>query len=168
MADSQGNSAEIRLNEPTPTDGRPRLDRTKPKQQAKAALKEFNQCIRLRGPLRDKDVCEIVACLQEIRPALHEVTSFMKIYNVHEVKRASNFTWKVDKGFVPDIVQFRLPEDAIQVVLDDLEAQKSTLNDGQAIDETISLDGASQSASSIVAGIPTIGNFRREQLEAMR
>ncbi|ETI46181.1 hypothetical protein F443_09409 [Phytophthora nicotianae P1569] len=92
VADSPVGSVEIRLNGSAPKVGRPRLKCTKLKQQAKAALKEYNQGMRLRGLLRDKDVYEIVACLQEIRPALHEVTSFMKTYHVHEVKRASNFT----------------------------------------------------------------------------
>ncbi|ETM45965.1 hypothetical protein L914_09092 [Phytophthora nicotianae] len=92
VANSPVGSVEIRLNGSAPKVGRPRLKCTKLKQQAKAALKEYNQGMRLRGLLRDKDVYEIVACLQEIRPALHEVTSFMKTYHVHEVKRASNFT----------------------------------------------------------------------------
>ncbi|KAF4047415.1 hypothetical protein GN244_ATG00120 [Phytophthora infestans] len=56
VADSQGNSVEIRLNGSAPKVGRPRLDRTKQKQQAKATPKAYNQGMCLRGLLRDKDV----------------------------------------------------------------------------------------------------------------
>ncbi|KAG1686245.1 hypothetical protein DVH05_007056 [Phytophthora capsici] len=141
LADTHAVGVEIRLNGAAPKVGRPRTNRTNQKQKAKAVLKEYNQGMRLRGLLRGKDVCDIVACMKEIHPALHEVTSFMKTHHVQELKRLLSFTWKVEVDFVPEIVLFRLPEDVIREVFDILATDKHTLNDGQGIDETVNLDG---------------------------
>ncbi|KAI9997564.1 hypothetical protein PInf_001484 [Phytophthora infestans] len=77
LADTHAVGAEIRLNGTAQKVGRPRTNRANQKQKAKAALKEYNQGTHLRGLLRDKDVCGIVAYMKEIHPALHEVTAFM-------------------------------------------------------------------------------------------
>ncbi|KAG1698285.1 hypothetical protein DVH05_015274 [Phytophthora capsici] len=66
-------SVQIKLNERVVPVGRPRLNRKKPRAKAKSDLKEYNQGMKLRGLLRERDVCEVVASLKEIQPGLCEV-----------------------------------------------------------------------------------------------
>jgi hypothetical protein len=123
--------------------------------------------MRLSGLLRDKDVCEIAACLEEIRPSLEEVDSFILTQQVKELKLTPCFTWKVERNFVPETVRFRLSEKLIDKALEKLQQEKATMNDGQPIAETIAVNGSVSDDVPVVV-IQKIGNFTREQLEAMK
>ncbi|KAF1794952.1 Ulp1 protease family, C-terminal catalytic domain [Phytophthora cactorum] len=48
-------------------------------QKAKVALKEYNKGMKLRGLLRDKDICDVVATILEIKPGVNELGSYLAI-----------------------------------------------------------------------------------------
>ncbi|EEY56556.1 cysteine protease family C48, putative [Phytophthora infestans T30-4] len=72
--------------------------------------------------------------------------------------------WRVDGDYVPDRVRFRLVESLVDDALDKLRG-------GLALDEEIELDSDGERMGSIesyVVSIEKVGQFTREQLEAMK
>ncbi|EGZ11302.1 hypothetical protein PHYSODRAFT_338022 [Phytophthora sojae] len=58
--------------------GRPRLNRAQMREKAALALKEYNNGMKLRALLRDKDVTEVAATLELIKPGVRELSSVVR------------------------------------------------------------------------------------------
>ncbi|OWZ10946.1 hypothetical protein PHMEG_00016110 [Phytophthora megakarya] len=125
--------------------------------------------MRLRGLLRDKDVCDIVVCLEEIMPNLAEVRSYLHAHEVRFHSKSCSFTWSVDPSFVADIIRFRLREVKVDEMLEHLKNTKKTLNDRKPVREEIAIDGEDNiHADIVVVLLDKVGTFEREQIEAMK
>ncbi|KAF1780691.1 Ulp1 protease family, C-terminal catalytic domain [Phytophthora cactorum] len=111
----------------------PHLNRAAMKAKAALALIEYNNGMKLRALLRDNDVCDLVSTLWMIMPGVREVGSFLTTFPVKQKGGERPIQWRVDGDYVPDRVQFRLPELAVDTVLDKLKG-------GLAHDEEIELD----------------------------
>ncbi|KAI9995369.1 hypothetical protein PInf_012426 [Phytophthora infestans] len=144
--------------------GRPKLNRSVMKEKARVAHKEYNQGMKLRALLRESDVCDVSASLQEILPPVREVGSYLATYQVKSRNKTIVIKWSVDMEYVPDRVRFRLAESVIDDALDQLKQ-------GLASDEHIELNSDGEkmdNAACYVVAIEKVGRFTREQLEAMK
>ncbi|KAG2766973.1 hypothetical protein PC129_g23593 [Phytophthora cactorum] len=125
--------SKIKLNGKVRRAGGPHLNRAAMKAKAALALIEYNNGMKLRALLRDNDVCDLVSTLWMIMPGVREVGSFLTTFPVKQKGGERPIQWRVDGDYVPDRVQFRLPELAVDTVLDKLKG-------GLAHDEEIELD----------------------------
>ncbi|EEY56678.1 cysteine protease family C48, putative [Phytophthora infestans T30-4] len=120
--------------------------------------------MQLRALLRDNDVCDVVSTLWMIMPGVREVWSFLTTFPVNKNGEGRSIQWRVDGDYVPDRVRFRLVESLVDDASDKLRG-------GLALDEEIELDSDGERMSSIesyVVSIEKVGQFTREQLEAMK
>ncbi|KAG3159814.1 hypothetical protein PC128_g21230 [Phytophthora cactorum] len=158
------NALEIRLTDDIRRVGRPKSNRAKLKEKAKVALKEYNKGMKLRGLLRDKDICDVVATILEIKPGVNELGSYLAIMLYKTKTPAKVFRWRVDPDFIPERIRYRLPE---SVVSDALEK----LHSGLAKDEEIEIDSEGEQVpaeDTFVVAIEKVGEFKRVQLEGMQ
>ncbi|KAE8898720.1 hypothetical protein PF003_g17581 [Phytophthora fragariae] len=142
----------------------PPLDRAAQKEKAKQALKEYNNGTNLRTLLREKDVCEVLATLHDVKPGIREVGSFLATLQVKSQGQGKPIEWRVDAEFVPDTVRFRLLESVVDSALEQLRG-------GLAKSEQIELDSDGEAAAGAyryVAAIAKFGQFTRAQVEAMK
>ncbi|EEY68122.1 cysteine protease family C48, putative [Phytophthora infestans T30-4] len=120
--------------------------------------------MKLRALLRDNDVCDVVSTLWMIMPGVREVGSFLTTFPLNKNGEGRSIQWRVDGDYVPDRVRFRLVESLVDDALDKLRG-------GLALDEEIELDRDGERMGSIesyVVSIEKVGQFTREQLEAMK
>ncbi|KAJ8542429.1 hypothetical protein ON010_g12384 [Phytophthora cinnamomi] len=157
----------IKLNVCAPVVGRPRVNRVQRRNTARCALKEYNKGMKWRALLRDKDVSDIVACLDEITPSLQEARSYLATHHVYLHSGVPAFTWEVDSDFVPDTVRYRLPEATVDMALTRLDKEKLVLNGGKPLLNEIEIDGESNE-DNVVVVFEKIGKFTRDQLQAMK
>ncbi|KAF1778171.1 hypothetical protein GQ600_23964 [Phytophthora cactorum] len=154
----------IKLNGKVRRAGRPHLNCAAMKAKAALALIEYNNGMKLRALLRDNDVCDLVSTLWMIMPGVREVGSFLTTFPIKQKGGERPIQWRVDGDYVPDRVQFRLPESVVDTALDKLKG-------GLAHDEEIELDsdGDRAGVSEVyVVSIEKVGKFTREQLKAMK
>ncbi|ETN13438.1 hypothetical protein PPTG_08268 [Phytophthora nicotianae INRA-310] len=155
---------EIKLNSRVIPVGRPRLNRKE--QRAKADLKEYNQGMKLRGLLRDRDVCEVVSTLKEIQPGIREVGAFFATFQVlGKATAKQSMAWRPNANYVADNVRYRLPEQTVDRALDLLRK----LLCGKM--EEIQLDSEGEEisdANGYVLVIEKIGTYTREQVRQMK
>ncbi|ETO64274.1 hypothetical protein F444_18165 [Phytophthora nicotianae P1976] len=121
--------------------------------------------MRLRVLLRGSDVCDVVTTLREIRPGVSEVGSYLA---THEVKTSASKRapkWSIEDNFVPSRVRFRLPEEVISNALNFL---KTEIRDGDTEIELGSDRERTDDTNGSVVTFERLGQFRREQLEAMQ
>ncbi|KAF1778165.1 hypothetical protein GQ600_23958 [Phytophthora cactorum] len=123
----------IKLNGKVRRAGRPHLNCAAMKAKAALALIEYNNGMKLRALLRDNDVCDLVSTLWMIMPGVREVGSFLTTFPIKQKGGERPIQWRVDGDYVPDRVQFRLPESVVDTALDKLKG-------GLAHDEEIELD----------------------------
>ncbi|OWZ01532.1 hypothetical protein PHMEG_00027057, partial [Phytophthora megakarya] len=135
--------------------------------KARAALKEYNEGMRLRRLLRDKDVCDVMYCLEEIKPQFSELRSYLQAIHVRLHGEAFSFKWKVDSSFIPDTVRFRFPEATVDKMRERFNEEKYTLNDGKPVREEIAIDGEA-TVDNVVVVVEKVGTFEREQIDAMK
>ncbi|ETL45945.1 hypothetical protein L916_04076 [Phytophthora nicotianae] len=152
---------EIKLNSRVIPVGRPRLNRKEQRAKAKADLKEYNQGMKLRGLLRDRDVCEVVSTLKEIQPGIREVGAFLATFQVlGKATAKQSMVWRPNANYVADNVRYRLPEQTVDRALDLLRK----LSCGKM--EEIQLDSEGEEisdANGYVLVIEKIGTYTREQ-----
>ncbi|KAG2962086.1 hypothetical protein PC118_g21612 [Phytophthora cactorum] len=120
--------------------------------------------MKLRGLLRDKDICDVVATILEIKPGVNELGSYLAIMLYKTKTPAKVFRWRVDPDFIPERIRYRLPE---SVVSDALEK----LHSGLAKDEEIEIDSEGEQVpaeDTFVVAIEKVGEFKRVQLEGMQ
>ncbi|KAE8914326.1 hypothetical protein PF003_g1819 [Phytophthora fragariae] len=154
----------VRLSGNVRRQGRPPLGRAAQKEKAKKALKEYNNGTNLRTLLREKDVCEVVATLHDVKPVVREAGSFLATLQVKSQGQGKPIEWRVDAEFVPDTVRFRLLESVVDSALEQLRG-------GLAKNEQIELDSDGEAAAGgdrYVAAITKFGQFTRDQVEAMK
>jgi len=156
---------QIKLNASVVPVGRPRLNRNKQRAKAKADLKEYNKGMKLRGLLRDRDVCEVVSALKEIQPGLCEVGSFLTTFQVLLKAEGKPLAWRDDPEYVADTVRYRFPQSTIELALRQL--REKLRGDKE---EEIALDSDGDNVGGhhgYVVAIEKIGTFTRKQLEVM-
>ncbi|KUF76336.1 hypothetical protein AM587_10006524 [Phytophthora nicotianae] len=144
--------------------GRPKLNRAEVREKTRVALKEDNAGMNLRVILRESDVCDVVATLREIKPAVRTVGSYLGTHQVKTVDQNRAMKWSVDEEYVASRVRFRLPESVIDDVL-------NLLKNGIGRNEEIELGSDGEWTGDITCFVVTIeklGQFTREQLEAMK
>ncbi|KAF1772553.1 hypothetical protein GQ600_24373 [Phytophthora cactorum] len=136
------NALEIRLTGDIRRVGRPKSNRAKLKEKAKVALKEYNKGMKLRGLLRDKDVCDVVATILEIKPGVNELGSYLATMQNKTKTPAKVFQWRVDPDFIPEEsgVGYRNLYEGEQAPTED----------------------------TFVVAIEKAGEFKRDQLEGMQ
>ncbi|EGZ28077.1 hypothetical protein PHYSODRAFT_468126 [Phytophthora sojae] len=102
--------------------------------------------MKLRALLRDKDVTEVAATLELIKPGVRELSSFLTTHETKKKGDGKSIQWMSDTEYICEVVRFRLPESVVEDAL-------AKLRGGLAKGEEIELD---------------IGRFTRVQLEAMQ
>eukprot|EP00644_Phytophthora_capsici_P008005 jgi/Phyca11/125335/e_gw1.58.155.1 len=120
--------------------------------------------MKLRGLLRERDVCEVVASLKEIQPGLREVGSFLATFQVLGKAVGKPLSWTLDPNYVADNVRYRLPEPTIDRALEQLREKLC----GEQAEIQIDSDGESGDSDDYVMAIETIGTYTRDQLDAMK
>lgn len=168
-----GFGVEIRLNTHAPKVGRPKSSRQQRREQARAALKEYNRGIRLRTLFCDKDVCYVASMLHEIRPSLQKVNAFLQ---THEVRNAQSppgnvVVWRIGNEFVPDCARFRLSETVIDAALAAVKegSHHASTQNPKSKSTVVDEDGHfDDTTATEVVTIPKVGEYTKSQLIAMK
>ncbi|EGZ26515.1 hypothetical protein PHYSODRAFT_320450 [Phytophthora sojae] len=129
--------------------GRPRLKRAQMREKAALALKEYNNGMKLRALLRDKDVTEVAATLELIKPGVRELSSFLTTHETKKKGDGKSIQWMSDTEYICEVVHFRLPESVVEDAL-------AKLRGGLAKGEEIELDcdgGVTRETEGYVAAI---------------
>ncbi|EGZ24518.1 hypothetical protein PHYSODRAFT_325628 [Phytophthora sojae] len=129
--------------------GRPRLNRAQMREKAALALKEYNNGMKLRALLRDKDVTEVAATLELIKPGVRELSSFLTTHETKKKGDGKSIQWMSDTEYICEVVRFRLPESVV-------EDAPAKLRRGLAKGEEIELDsdgGVTRETEGYVAAI---------------
>lgn len=156
----------IKLNSRVVPVGRPRLNRKEQRAKAKADLKEYNQGMKLRGLLRDRDVCEVVTALKEIQPGIRELGAFLGTFQVlGKATQKLSMAWRSRKDIVADHVRYRLPEAtvnrAFELLSESMIGEKDEIqldSDGEGVGDE----------NAYVLVVEKIGTYSREQVEQMK
>ncbi|EGZ10292.1 hypothetical protein PHYSODRAFT_523025 [Phytophthora sojae] len=120
--------------------------------------------MKLRALLRDKDVTEVAATLELIKPGVRELSSFLTSHETKKKGDGKSIQWMSDTEYICEVVRFRLPESVVEDAL-------AKLRGGLAKGEEIELDsdgGVTRETEGYVAAIEKVGRFTRVQLEAMQ
>ncbi|EGZ28063.1 hypothetical protein PHYSODRAFT_321758 [Phytophthora sojae] len=129
--------------------GRPRLNRAQMREKAALALKEYNNGMKLRALLRDKDVTEVAATLELIKPGVRELRSFLTTHETKKKGDGKSIQWMSYTEYICEVVRFRLPESVVEDAL-------AKLRGGLAKGEEIELDsdgGVTRETEGYVAAI---------------
>ncbi|POM63543.1 hypothetical protein PHPALM_21038 [Phytophthora palmivora] len=112
---------------------RQKLNRADLKQKVQETLIEYNKGMKLRTLFRENDICDVVTSIMGIKPGVNEAVSFITAFQVKAMTTSIVSQWKEDVEFVPNRVQYRLPESVV-------DNAPEKLRSGLAKDELDELD----------------------------
>ncbi|EGZ14667.1 hypothetical protein PHYSODRAFT_507652 [Phytophthora sojae] len=76
--------------------------------------------MKLRALLRDKDVTEVAATLELIKPCVRELSSFLTTHETKKKGDGKSIQWMSDTEYICEVVRFRLPESVVEDALAEL------------------------------------------------
>ncbi|ETN20605.1 hypothetical protein PPTG_03579 [Phytophthora nicotianae INRA-310] len=134
--------------------------------KAKADLKEYNQGMKLRGLLRDRDVCGVVSALKEIQPGILEMGAFLVTFQVlGKATPKLSMAWRLRTDIVADNVRYRLPEETVNRAFELLSESRT----GQKDEIQLDSDGEGVGdENGYVLVAEKVGTYSREQVEQMK
>ncbi|POM66417.1 LOW QUALITY PROTEIN: hypothetical protein PHPALM_17726 [Phytophthora palmivora] len=154
------------FNERAPKVGRPSLNRAKVDSERHAEQKAYNQGKKIRKALRSKDVVEVAKHIQEHKPPLGELHSFLETFEVR-FKRHTKKTMTVEtREPPPQIMPIRLPASLVKIALEAVrEATKTSvenvdeLTDDNAEQVVVTIEGAGEFSETTLKSIDYLGNL---------
>ncbi|ETP05459.1 hypothetical protein F441_17928, partial [Phytophthora nicotianae CJ01A1] len=156
----------IKLNSRIVPVERPRLNRKEQRAKAEADLKEYNQGMKLRGLLRDRDVCEVVSALKEIQPGILAMGAFLATFQVlGKATPKLSMAWRHRTDIVADNVCYRLPEETVNRAFELLSESRTGKKDEIQLDS----DGEGVGdENGYVLVVEKVGTYSRELVEQMK